>query len=313
MNNKIMAYLGLIMVSIMWGANFGVSRWAMDVFPAEVFVLLRFGLALPLLFAILYFAEGHIRVDRKDLFKLAIIALFGVTVLEIIVLYSIQYTTLANASLLNVAPWPIFAALFAPLFTKEPMTMRLVVGGIAALAGVVLIILGGETGLDFGSEHMLGNMLALSISLLGALFNLACMPLMNKYSPLRTTAWLTLFGVIFLVPFSWNDWERIQWSQGTYGTWLALAYNVVLCTVVAFVVWNGAMKKIGATRSNFYRYLVPAVAVAAGALFFDEPILPMQIAGGFVMIMGLLWISMEGFRKKARVHTSDSEQPKQAS
>lgn len=298
LKNNFIAYCGLIVVSVMWGANFGVSRWAMEVFPAEVFVLLRFGLAVPLLFGVLYFTEKKIGIERKDILKIALIAFVGVAVLEIVVMYSIQYTTLANASLLNVAPWPIFAALFAPLFTKERMTLRLVFGGVAALAGVVLVILGGGAGLDFGSEHMLGNMMALSISLIGALYNLACMPLMNKYSPLRLTAWLSLFGVMFLIPFGVHSWDQISWSEHSTGTWIALLYNVVLCTLIAFVIWNTSMKKIGATRANFYRYLVPAVAVVTGALFFNEPILPLQIAGGLIIALSLLWISMESLKQK---------------
>lgn len=138
-------------MAIIWGVNFGISRFAMEVFTPEIFVFLRFGLALPILFAILKFTEGSVKVDKRDLIKLAIIGLFGVTVLEILVMYSIKYTTLANASLLNVAPWPIFAALFAPLFTKEMMTKRLAIGGIVAFVGVVLIIVGGEEGFDFSS------------------------------------------------------------------------------------------------------------------------------------------------------------------
>lgn len=144
MTSNMFYYLGLIFVSIVWGINFGVSRWAMDVFPAEVFVFLRFGLALPVLFLILKWTEGSVKVEKRDLLKLAIIGLIGVTALEIMVMYSIKYTTLANASLLNVAPWPIFAALFAPLFTRERITVRVAIGGFIALVGVTLIILGGK-------------------------------------------------------------------------------------------------------------------------------------------------------------------------
>jgi drug/metabolite transporter (DMT)-like permease len=68
-----------------------------------------------------------------------------------LVMYSIKFTTLANASLLNVAPWPIFAALFAPLFFRESITIRLIIGGAIALVGVALIILGGANGFDWSA------------------------------------------------------------------------------------------------------------------------------------------------------------------
>ncbi|SHN27509.1 DMT family transporter [Gracilibacillus kekensis] len=293
MKSNAIFYVGLIFVSVIWGVNFGVSRWAMEVFAAEVFVFLRFGLALPILFLVLKWTEGNLKVEKKDLVKLAVIGLIGVTLLEILVMYSIKFTTLANASLLNVAPWPIFAALFAPLFTKEKMTLRVAVGGMVAIVGVSLIILGGGDGFDLSSEYMVGNLLALSISLIGALFNLACMPLMNKYSPLKVTTWYILFGTLFLFPFTIGGWDGISWTSLSFTTWGAIGYNVVLCTVAAFVIWNVSMKKVGATKSNFYRYFVPASAAVAGALFFNEAIYAPQIIGALIIVLGLAWISSE--------------------
>jgi drug/metabolite transporter (DMT)-like permease len=293
MTSNTFYYLGLIFVSVVWGINFGVSRWAMDVFPAEVFVFLRFGLALPVLFLILKWTEGSVKVEKRDLLKLAIIGLIGVTALEIMVMYSIKYTTLANASLLNVAPWPIFAALFAPLFTRERISIRVAIGGFIALVGVTLIILGGKDGFDLSSQYMIGNYIALAISLIGALFNLACMPLMKKYSPLRVTAWYVLFGSLFLFPFTVNKWSEIQTGNLSIITWGAVAYNVLLCTVAAFVIWNISMKHVGAAKANFFRYFVPAAAAVAGALFFNESIWITQIVGGLVIILGLVWIGTE--------------------
>ncbi|MBM7570419.1 DMT family transporter [Aquibacillus albus] len=299
LKTNLVFYFGLILVSVIWGINFGVSRWAMEVFPAEVFVFLRFGLALPILFLILKWTEGSVKVDKQDLIKLGVIGFVGVTILEILVMYSIKYTTLANASLLNVAPWPIFTALFAPLFTREKMTLRLAIGGCIAFIGVSMIILGGKDGFSLNSDYMLGNLLALSISLIGALFNLACMPLMNKYSAMRVTTWYILFGSIFLFPITLSGWNQVMWSELTPVTWGAVAYNVILCTVAAFVIWNLSMKKVGASKANFYRYFVPAAAAVAGVLFFNETIWIPQIVGGLVIVLGLLWISTE--RKKVQI------------
>src|SRR5690606_19901159 len=144
--------------------------------------------------------EGHIGIPWSVVLKLAIIGLVGVTGLEIAVMYSIKFTTLANASLLNVAPWPIFAALFAPLFIKESFSKRMAVGGAIAMAGVTFIILGGGEGFDLSSDHMVGNLLAFGVSIIGALFNLACMPLMKQYSALRISTWYIFFGSIFMFP-----------------------------------------------------------------------------------------------------------------
>jgi len=295
--NKFIYYIGLIFVAIVWGVNFAVSRYAMDVFTIEVFVVLRFALAAPLLFLILKLKEGDVKVEKRDLVKLAIIGFMGVTVLELLVMYSIKFTTLANASLLNVAPWPIMVALFAPLFTREKMTVKLAIGGVVAFVGVTLIILGGEDSFSLDSQYMIGNLLALSISVLGALFNLSYMPLMNKYSSLRVTSWYILFGSIFLIPFSLTGWSAINWSDVNVVAWGSVAYNVVVCAVLAFIIWNTSMKKVGATKSNFFRYFVPATATIAGMFFFNEMISLVQIFGGIIIILGLAWIVITDNKK----------------
>jgi drug/metabolite transporter (DMT)-like permease len=104
MDKKWIYYAGLILVSIIWGANFGVSRSAMETFDPILFSFLRFGLAVPFFFLILKVREGSVGMPWRILLQLALIGLIGVTGLEIAVMYSIKYTTLANASLLNVAP-----------------------------------------------------------------------------------------------------------------------------------------------------------------------------------------------------------------
>lgn len=293
MDKKWIYYLGLILVAAIWGANFGVSRSAMETFDPILFSFLRFGLAVPFFFLILQLKEGSVGLPWRVILQLALIGLIGVTGLEIAVMYSIKYTTLANASLLNVAPWPIFAALFAPLFVKEKFTKRLAVGGAAAIVGVTCIILGGAEGLNLSSEHMVGNLLAFGISVVGALFNLSCMPLMKRYSSLRVSTWFIMFGSLFMLPFTSGSWGKVEWSSLGSGHYTAIVYNVLICTVFAFVVWNASMFKIGAARANFFRYVVPAAAVVAGLVFFDEGITVWQIVGAVFMAAGLVWISTE--------------------
>ncbi|MDQ0062286.1 DMT family transporter [Paenibacillus harenae] len=297
MNKKWLSYTGLVLVAVIWGANFGISRLAMESFHPIIFSFLRFGVAIPFFFLILKLTEGSIGVPWRLVPKLMLIGLLGITLLEITVMYSIKYTTLANASLLNVAPWPIFVALFAPLFTRETITSRLVVGGVIAMIGVCFVILGGDEGFALSSDNMLGNAMAFGVSIIGALFNLSSVSLMKQYSALRVSTWTILFGAIFMLPLTIGSWGQTDWQSLGTVQWLSIAYNVLICTVLAFVVWNACMFKVGATRSNFFRYAVPAAAVAAGYILFDERIAMLQLGGAALMAAGLVWISIE--RKKA--------------
>jgi drug/metabolite transporter (DMT)-like permease len=292
-HNHLIYYVILVAVALVWGANFGISRLAMGTFDAALFSFLRFGLAVPCFFLILRWKEGSVGLPFPALLRTLALGVFGVTLLELMVMYSIQNTTLANASLLNVAPWPIFAALFAPLVTGERITRRLMVGGAIAMAGVCFIILGGSSGFDLSSRHMTGNLMALGVSIIGALYNLGSMPLMKTYSALRVSTWTIFFGALFMIPLTIGSWSKVNWSGLGAADWASVVYNVLFCTVLAFVGWNASMYRVGAARSNFFRYAVPAAAVIAGFVMFGETITFLQIAGAAVMALGLIWISFE--------------------
>jgi drug/metabolite transporter (DMT)-like permease len=306
-DNKLLPYVILIAVSVIWGANFGVARLGMDTFDPALFSFLRFGFAVPFFFLLLKWKEGHVRLPFRALWQTVLLGLFGVTLLEILVMYSIQYTTLANASLLNVAPWPIFVALLAPLVTRERITGTLVVGGAIAMVGVTFVVLGGSGGFDLSSKHMLGNLMAFGVSLIGALYNLFSMSLMRTYSALRVSTWTIAFGALFMLPLTIGSWGKVDWTNLSGLNWTVLVYNVLFCTVLAFIGWNASMYRVGAARSNFFRYAVPAAAVVAGFLMFDERITLLQIAGAGFMAFGLVWISME--KKRASPVPNTAETP----
>ncbi|MFD2115321.1 DMT family transporter [Paenibacillus yanchengensis] len=296
MNKMWVNYVGLIAIAIIWGVNFGVSRLAMESFHPIVFTMLRFGLAIPFFFIILKWKEGNISIPWRLVPYIAVISLLGVTALEIMSMYAIKYTTLANASLLSVAPWPIFAALLSPLFMKEAITPRLILGGAICFIGVSFVILGGDEGFNMSSNLMLGNALALLISIVGPLFNLSSMSLMRQFSALRISTWTIVFGAIFMLPLTIGKWQATNWAALQFEQYAAIVYNVILCTVVAFVVWNACMFRVGATRANFFRYAVPAAAMITGFIMFGESITLFQVLGALVMAAGLVWIT-RGDRK----------------
>ena len=96
-----------------------------------------------------------------------------------------------------------------------------------------------------------------------------------------------------MLPLTWGSWGKVAWATLNSSVCIAIFYNVVFCTVIAFAVWTSSMKKAGAAKANFFRYAVPAAAVVAGFLFYDETILIGQILGGLLMAAGLIWIGME--------------------
>ena len=88
-----------------------------------------------------------------------LLGIVGVTGMETLLILAVQWTSMSNLSLLNVAPWPIFSALLAPLFVRDFITRRMIVGGFLAFAGVCCVLISGGSKIDFSESQMWGNWL----------------------------------------------------------------------------------------------------------------------------------------------------------
>ena len=72
---------------------------------------------------------------------------------------------------------------------------------------------------------------------------------------------------------------------GTVGLWLFCA---LLAAAAANVVMFEAVKVLGPTRAMLFQFLVPAFAVAMASIFLGEAIVAGQVAGGAVIVLGIL-------------------------
>jgi drug/metabolite transporter (DMT)-like permease len=61
-----MAEVGVLVVMVLWAANFIVVKSALDVLPPVGFTFLRFVLASITLFALLRWREGSVGLPRRD-------------------------------------------------------------------------------------------------------------------------------------------------------------------------------------------------------------------------------------------------------
>ena len=114
-------------------------------------------------------------------------------------------------------------------------------------------------------------------------------PLLDKgASPLGlTTAGL---WVAYPILFAMGIWGALDqdWSHVGATEWMALLYSGGLSTGVAYWIWNVAVKRVGPSRTSAYANLVPVAGVAAGLVVLNETITPLELAGGALVILGLV-------------------------
>jgi drug/metabolite transporter (DMT)-like permease len=75
----------------------------------------------------------------------------------------------------------------------------------------------------------------------------------------------------------------------------AVAALGILGTGAAFLVFYVLIARVGATNTTLVTYLIPLVAVVAGALVLGERLPPVALAGGLLIGVGI-WLAQRGTR-----------------
>ena len=280
-----LAEAGVLVVMVLWAANFIVVKSALAVLPPVGFTFLRFVIASATLLLLLRWRERSIGVPRRDLVALCALGAVGFGLYQI--LWTTGLTTVpAGDSALIIASTPVLVAIFAVAARSDVLTPSKLIGAIVSFVGVGAVIASGP-GLTLGRS--IGGE---AITLLGAgcwSFYMAFgAPYLGRYSPLRATAWATVAGTIVLAPIAATQLATVSTSVMTPGVLGAVLYSGFLAAGISNVVVQNGIRVVGPTRTAAYQFLVPALAVVLAAMFLAEPIRPGQIVGGLIIVVGVL-------------------------
>jgi drug/metabolite transporter (DMT)-like permease len=272
-------------VAAIWGSNFIVVKAAIAVLPPVGMSLMRFALGAAVLLALLRWREGTIRLAWRDLAGMAVVGMLGFGLYQVFWTTGLQWISAGDSALL-IAATPVMTALLAVVAGSDSLTARKLGGALVSFAGVAIVVAGG-TGLSLG-DSLVGDVLTLGSALCWAIYASFGAPILRRHSPLRTTAWAMAAGALFLVPIGGVQLAATDWSRVTPDIWGAVVYSALLPAAIANVIVFQGVKLLGPTRITAYQFLVPAFAVAMGALFLAEPVRPAQIVGGVVIVAGIL-------------------------
>jgi drug/metabolite transporter (DMT)-like permease len=277
--------VALLLMVLIWGINAVVVKATYTQIPPMAFMALRFILAGSLLLLTAYGVERSLAVRRRDWPLLVAAAMVGTGFYQPLFLNGLALTTASNTSLI-IATSPAFVALINRALGRELLSVRGWLGIALAFAGVFLIV-EGSGGVDFQSQAFLGDMLVLIGAFLWSLYAVLAAPLMRHYTPLRVTALTTSIGAVPLILLGLPAVKALDTASVAWWGWAGLIFSGVFAIVIAYVIWNVGVQKIGGARTALYSNLIPVVGALAAAVILGEAITPLKIAGAMVIFAGL--------------------------
>jgi drug/metabolite transporter (DMT)-like permease len=275
--------LGLVLV---WGVNFSVVKRTLDEMSPLSFNALRFALATTLILILLRASGETLKVPRQDWGRLLLLGLIGNTTYQLLFINGLARTTASHSSLL-LSTTPIFVALLSTALGIERVRGLAWLGIFLCFGGISLIVQGSGEGLGLASQTLGGDLLTLAATTCWATYTVFSKPMLERYSPLKLTTLTMMMGTVVLFLLSLPELARQDWGLVSWQGWLGLIYSFSLAIALGYVVWYTGVSRIGAARTAVYSNLIPVVGVATAWLALGERLVPLQIAGAAVVLVGI--------------------------
>lgn len=288
----------------MWGANFNLAAVAFETVPALPASSERFLLSAALMIALVALRgewRGFVLALKSPMVLMA--GFFGIGCFNLLFFYSVSLSSAVNAALIMGAA-PLMTVILAFLFAGERPGRRTWIAIPVAMAGVAAVILGGAaTG---PVEAAWGDLLMLLADLSYAIYALTVRRAFPVGGPVPDVAATCVVGAIIttiatLLAGGFPDHAPSLRSA------LSIAAMAVGGTVLTFLLWNEAMKRIGAARSSLFMSLMPVATVLIATAFGDPPTLA-QLLGGALVIGAVAWSSWPA-KAARRANVADGVSP----
>lgn len=285
---------------VFWAGNFIVVKGAIGILPPVGFTFLRYCIAAVTLLVLLRWREGAIRLPRGDVVPILGLGVIGFGCYQILWPVALQ-TIPAGDSALLIATTPVMTALLAMATGADTPSAVKLIGAFVSFAGVALVIAAGQ-GLVLGAS-LTGDLLTLVAAACWAIYTVFGSGFLRRHSPLVTTTWAIVAGTLFMAPLGIAQLATADLSRVGPPVLLAILYSGTLAAGFANVIVFHGVKLLGPTRITAFQFLVPALAVAMAAIFLAEPIRPIQLVGGLVILAGVALLrrgSLPGGRRAVR-------------
>ncbi|MGA0377993.1 MAG: DMT family transporter [Ilumatobacteraceae bacterium] len=267
-------------LSLTWGSSFLLIALAIEyVDPAVV----PFGRSLLGAITLTFFPGAREAIPWRHWPRIALLGLVWMALPFWLFPLAEQTVTSGVAGMIN-GGLPVVIALVTALWVWRMPSVRRIVAITLGFTGIAVIALpaiwaessDGRSIADVrGISYLLAAVLGYAVG-----SNIA-RPLQAQFAPARLLARVQISAAFWTFPLAVRG---ISESSFAWSAVAAIAVLGVVGTGIAFVVFGTLLERTGITRAMIPTYFTPIVGLVLGALFNDESIALLSVAGMCIVI-----------------------------
>lgn len=278
-------YLIVVAVYLFWGGNFVFSKITLKEIPGPLVAGMRTVFAAIALMAVYKRSRNPDRppLRRDEYPQLCMIGVCGIAVNQVCFLIGLSLTSASHAALvIGLTP---FMVLFLAWFRgQEAFTSNRAIGLAVAVCGMALLQ---KPSASAQTASLLGDVLILGAGLSFAVYTVFGKELAAEHGGMAVIAVSYAAGAIFLLPMTLFFASRFDFSQVSAAAWWSFGYMSVVSSVLCYIGWAYALKRLSASRLTAFSYLQPLVATLLALPMLGEPITAALVSGGGLIMAGV--------------------------
>ncbi len=280
-------YMLMTLAALFWAGAFIAGKFGLEELNPISLTTLR--LSVSVIFIIIINAADKfesLKINKKDIGHFVILALIGVVGYQVLFSTSLKYTTASNASII-VSLSPLITAFLAFLFDYEKLNIQRVGVIILGIIGVIFTITNGSIGIITSLSFNIGDIMMLIAATCLALYSVLAKTIVTKYTSLTITTYTLIISTLMLLPFSIRMGLSQDISKVTLNGWISVSYMAIFPTIIAYLIQQNSIKKIGSSQTEMFRNLVPIFSIALSVVFLGERIRLVNIFSASMIIFAV--------------------------
>lgn len=277
----------LVLLALVWGHSFVFIKLIVGVLAPLWIVVSRMLLGGALLLVLALVRGDAFPRDRPTLVRLAMLGILGSALPWAGQAWAQRFLDSGLVAVLNACT-PLATLGLAVISKQEQLERHRVVGIGIAIVGTLTVI-GGELGSGRSALALVMSVSATVGYAYAAVFTRKHVS--GRIANMPAAALQLLFAGAFMVPLA-------SLAHGAPPTRLPLLAILALLalgllgTGLAFLIYFTLLGRVGATNTSMVTYLVPMVALAAGAVYRGERFGPSVVVGACALVFGV-WLAQQ--------------------
>jgi drug/metabolite transporter (DMT)-like permease len=274
----------LFAMTFFWAANIVVLKLLLGHLSPILLSALRFVIVTLTAFLVLLVRGGPWRVERRDIPRLVVSSILGISLYQILFMNGLDRTAAFTSNLIQGTE-PLFVLILLSM-TRTRVLPRQWAGILVALCGAVVFFLEdprGGRGLAFGWGEALNLLSALSF----AAYGLVSAPLFARYPGRTVMAYSMALGALPLVALGASSFGGVRWGTFSGAVWTGLFYSSLFPVYVGFWVWNWAILRKGLAHASLYLFLDIVVSGLFAHVVLGERFGLLRLTGAAIILAGI--------------------------